>query len=205
MIAGARHAGVRFSSSPTVPRLGRAHDRSYRPAMQGDLGSWLWQDAPDVIVQHESRHHMSSDLSRYAYLASMVKAGERAPKVNELPPDLMPLHRNARRPDAPFADRFRVQHVDRPSSTVTCHIAKDGHYYIHPDPTQMRSLSVREAARLQTFPDNYFFVGNRTQQYHQVGNAVPPLLARQLAHVVAGLVNPGYTGAEDSHSLTERF
>lgn len=149
-----------------------------------DLERWLSNGELGAIAQHQARAHMTGDLMRYAFLAAKAESGVTV-KVGGLPAVLAPNHANAQREIIPFADRFRVQAWDRPSTTVTSHIAKDGHYYIHPDAAQMRSLTVREAARLQTFPDDYFFCGNRTQQYHQVGNAVPPFLARQLAEVVA--------------------
>ncbi len=131
---------------------------------------------------------MESDLHRYLFAASFAREERRSPKLRDFPDVLLPSHENIGSDSTPFIDRFRVQIGNQPSTTVVSHISKDGHYYIHPEPSQCRSLTVREAARLQTFPDNYFFEGNRTQQYHQVGNAVPPLLARKIAEIVLRLL-----------------
>jgi DNA (cytosine-5)-methyltransferase 1 len=152
----------------------------------GRFGKWVIDPKLHDAIQHESRAHMREDLKRYWFAAIRAKSGS-SPKLSSFPPGLLPLHKNAGAENRPFDDRFRVQVSSKPSTTVVSHISKDGHYYIHPDPIQMRSLTVREAARLQSFPDNYFFRGNRTQQYHQVGNAVPPLLAYQIARVVKDL------------------
>ncbi len=145
----------------------------------------------NVILNHEARSHMPSDLARYRWWAKRAKKLRRSPTVDEIPARdrkrLLPKHANlvAGRVDT-FVDRFKVQVAGKPSGTITSHISKDGHYYIHYDPAQARSFSVREAARIQTFPDDYFFMGNRTQQYHQVGNAVPPYLAYQIGVRIAG-------------------
>lgn len=144
---------------------------------------WLEQPELRAIAQHETRGHMASDLGRYMFAAVFGEVRGYSPKAADFPLALSPDHRNWH--SGVFNDRFRVQLAGKASTTVTSHISKDGHYFIHPDPVQCRSLTVREAARLQTFPDDYLFLGNRTQQYVQVGNAVPPFLARQIAMVVS--------------------
>jgi len=147
---------------------------------------WYVDNNLGGVCNHESRSHIRGDLHRYFFSAVFARKYKRPPKLSDFPSELLPKHKNAKNASSEtiFNDRFRVQISGRPSTTVVSHISKDGHYYIHYDPSQCRSLTVREAARLQTFPDNYFFEGNRTQQYHQVGNAVPPLLAKKIAKIV---------------------
>ena len=145
------------------------------------------------FIQHQTRGHMNSDLVRYFLVSALGSFLNRSPTLSDWQGHLdaiKPDHKNVSANSSSLKstshqDRFKVQVWDRPSSTIVSHISKDGHYFIHPDPSQCRSLTVREAARLQTFPDNYFFCGNRTQQYHQVGNAVPVLLAKKIAYLVS--------------------
>lgn len=163
---------------------------------------WFLDPRIGGVCNHSSRPHMQSDLFRYLYSACYGRLMLRSPELRDFPPALLPAHRNlgVRGKEEYFDDRFRVQLAGRPATTITSHIAKDGHYYIHFDPTQCRSLTVREAARLQTFPDNYLFCGPRTHQYRQVGNAVPPLLARQVAAIVLEILEGSREALLDEES-----
>jgi len=165
---------------PRAKRGARFIKTIKRPAYRPD---WFIDDRLGGVCNHETRGHISQDLVRYYFACSFAQVYRRSPTLKDFPRDLLPVHQNAL--DALngnlFSDRFRVQLRNRPATTITSHISKDGHYFIHYDASQCRSLTVREAARLQTFPDNYFFEGPRTAQYVQVGNAVPPMLAQQIA------------------------
>lgn len=180
-------SAVKSVSSPAQikasNRVGGRGKMAMPPRCPDELAQWLIEPRLKRLVQHETRGHMKEDLGRYLFAAAWTLATGISPKAADFPAVLAPDHKNWT--SGKFNDRFRVQAWDRPSSTVVCHISKDGHYFIHPDPAQCRSLTVREAARLQTFPDNYFFKGNRTEQYIQIGNAVPPFLAWKIARAIA--------------------
>ena len=179
--------------------LGTGSNQLHKLGSDGDdpalLDGWYHDPRLEVWLNHDARGHMRADLRRYAYAAAFASAFGWSPKGHgEFSlQGLRPNHENWE--TGKFSDRFRVQLRKRPATTVTSHISKDGHYFIHYDPRQCRSLTVREAARLQTFPDNYFFQGNRTEQFHQVGNAVPPLLAKKIGDIVFALLRGADTGA----------
>lgn len=144
-----------------------------------------------VVLNHQARSHMASDLERYLFASAWASVHGSSPTLHDFPSALLPRHANIQRNGEAtiFSDRFRVQVWHVPSTTVVSHISKDGHYYIHPDPSQCRSFTVREAAALQTFPSDYYFCGPRTSQFHQVGNAVPVAFARQVANALADLLS----------------
>lgn len=129
----------------------------------------------DVVTQHISRPNNENDLEIYRIAVDKWDNGKRL-NYAELPERLI-KHSNTES----FVNRFQVVNGKGVSHTVVAHIAMDGHYYIHPDKKQNRSISVREAARIQSFPDDYFFEGSRTAAFKQIGNAVPPLMAEKIA------------------------
>ena len=154
------------------------------------LQDWYADTKMKGVCNHMTKAHMESDLYRYLFAASYSKVGNDKLQLRHFPETLLPDHENVveslggKKGDDIFVDRFSVVQPEAPARTIVSHIAKDGHYYIHPDIQQARSLTVREAARVQTFSDNFYFPGSRTDQYSQVGNAVPPYLALQIAALV---------------------
>lgn len=141
----------------------------------------------NILTQHETRPH--NELDREIYKEAILAWNNKKEKLcyKELSirrPELI-THKNT----MTFTNRFNVVKADqRTSHTVLAHMAMDGHYYIHPDIKQLRSLSIREAARLQSFPDDFYFEGSRTSIFRQIGNAVPPKMAEQIAKKIKELI-----------------
>lgn len=131
----------------------------------------------DVLTHHISRPNLERDIKIYKKVVELWNDGHKRLNYNDLPDELK-THKNRHS----FIDRFKVVEGDEECChTVLAHLSKDGHYFIHPDIEQHRSITVREAARIQSFPDSYFFEGPRTSQFVQIGNAVPPMMAKGIA------------------------
>lgn len=146
--------------------------------------------SPDetAVTYHVARPHNERDLEIYRMAVEAWDKDKTRIRYNELPPRLQ----NHKKTDI-FTDRFKVVAGDLPCShTVVAHIGKDGHYFIHPDIEQNRSLTPREAARLQTFPDDYYFEAKTEKPalsiaFRQIGNAVPVVFAEHIAEAMITL------------------
>lgn len=197
--------GYRKNSTITIPDIKPVFDKQFKvesifqdlPKLQAgqgkDKGDKYAKDTNnylehthirngiEVLTQHVSRPHTDQDKEIYRIAVDLMKDGDRLNYITL--PERLKTHNNRHS----FFDRFKV--VDATAlaaQTVVAHIAKDGHYYIHPDIKQNRSITVREAARLQSFPDDFYFEGvkegrNRTAAFKQIGNAVPPIMAQAIA------------------------
>ena len=134
-------------------------------------------------TQHLTRPNNANDLEIYRIAVEQWVNDKKRLNYAELPKNLI-RHNNT----TSFKNRFQVVNHDGVSHTVVAHIAMDGHYYIHPDINQNRSISVREAARIQSFPDDYYFEGSRSAAFKQIGNAVPVLMAEKIAEKIKGMI-----------------
>ncbi|MCY7735970.1 DNA cytosine methyltransferase [Bacillus safensis] len=132
----------------------------------------------EYLSQNISRPNNNRDKTIYRLVVKAKDSGKTI-KYNELPTSLK-THKNEKH----FLDRFKCLNENEQSHTLVAHISKDGHYYIHPDLTQNRSITVREAARIQMFPDDYHFENSRTSAFKQIGNAVPVYLSSKIARTI---------------------
>ena len=156
--------------------------RYIKPATHYLQLSKIRDEKTNFVTQHIARKTNKNDLEIYRMAVDSLATGK---KLNyaTLPKRLI-RHKNTKT----FTNRFKVVNGEDIAHTVVAHISADGHYYIHPDKKQNRSITPREAARIQSFPDNYFFEGSRTAVFKQIGNAVPPLMAEKIAEQLKALL-----------------
>jgi DNA (cytosine-5)-methyltransferase 1 len=179
-----------FNDLPII-RAGQGVDKFYKYKTETNeyLNQKSIRNGIDILTQHIARPHSEQDKKIYRIAVNKWNKKRQRLDYNDLP-EFLKTHKNRHS----FIDRFKVVAQDlNYSQTVVAHIAKDGHYYIHPDIDQNRSISVREAARLQSFPDDYYFEGmkegsNRTEAFKQIGNAVPPLMAKIIADKIKDIL-----------------
>ncbi len=136
-----------------------------------------------VPGNHEPRMHSQRDIEIFELLANDIATGENKYTTSKA---LIELDKEKTGKDSNF-HKYHVIREDRPSNTIPAHLYKDGLRHIHPDPKQARSITVREAARLQSFDDDFEFLGSKGDQYKMIGNAVPPLFAKIIAETLAEL------------------
>lgn len=130
----------------------------------------------DFTTQHVTRYNNERDLSIYKIAVDLLLDEGVALDYAKLPTELI-THKNL----ISFKNRFKVIHPKKMCHTIVAHLSNDGHHYIFPCKTQIRSLSIREAARIQSFPDDYYFEGGMGPSFKQIGNAVPPIMAESIA------------------------
>jgi len=138
----------------------------------------------DIPKNHEPRLHSKRDIEIFKLLAEDIKSGDEKYISSKA---LIQLYKEKTGKESKF-HKYHVIREDKPSNTIPAHLYKDGLRHIHPDPTQARSITVREAARFQTFDDDFEFIGSKGDQYKMIGNAVPPNFAKIIAEIVSDLL-----------------
>ncbi|OWV18975.1 restriction endonuclease [Fibrobacter sp. UWB2] len=159
-----------------LPSEGKEVWENYETHVHNDFLSKIRPDNFKAVYNHTARTQNEKDRERYRILSE--HQNWQLKDLQKVRPDLInhdPKH---------FGNRYTVQEWGKPGKTICAHLYKDGNLFIHPDPKQERTFTVREAARVQSFPDDFFFEGSKTEQYRQVGNAVPPLMAQALAKAI---------------------